>query len=63
MIGTLLNVTGTSVAEQCRFDTVKVQVPTSYFPSYGSGSGSSRKFKRKKKNFYSDLYLNWMETG
>ncbi len=28
--------------EPCHFDTVlvPVQVPTSYFPSYGSGSGS-----------------------
>jgi hypothetical protein len=33
-----------SVAEPCHFHTVSipVQVPTSYFPSYGSGSGSDR---------------------
>jgi hypothetical protein len=47
MIGTLLDVTGNSVAEPCRSDTVKVQVPTYYFPSYDSGSGSLHKFKRK----------------
>ncbi len=27
-----------SVAEPCHSDTVPVQVPTSYFPSYGPGS-------------------------
>jgi hypothetical protein len=34
------------VAEPCRFDTVPVPVPTSYFPSYGSGSGSLNYFKK-----------------
>jgi hypothetical protein len=38
----MVGIPASSVAEPCHFDTVPVlaKVPTSYFPSYGSGSGS-----------------------
>ncbi len=40
-----------SVTEPCHFDKVldPVHVPTSYFPSYGSGSGSLHTFKKMLK--------------
>jgi hypothetical protein len=59
-----------SVAELCHFDTVPVlvQVPTSYFNSHGSGSGSGylhnfKKNSKKEENFLSYFYRNWMKTG
>jgi hypothetical protein len=38
-----------SVAEPCHFETVPISVPTSYFPSYGSGSGSFHNFLESYK--------------
>jgi hypothetical protein len=53
-----------SVAEPCHFDTVPVQVPTSYFPSYGSGSGSLHKFKKlwKLKFLHISIETGWQKV-
>ncbi len=47
-----------SITEPCHFDTVPVQVPTSYFPSYGSGYGSLHNYKKILKiKFLSIIFL------